>query len=38
LALSRQILAVVADDFEISTDHGQISVRVRKRGTGSVDG
>jgi serine/threonine-protein kinase RsbW len=38
LALSRQILAVVADDFDISTDHGQISVRVRKRGTGSVDG
>jgi len=31
LALSRQILAVVVDDHDISADHGQISVRVRKR-------
>jgi len=31
LALSRQILAVVVDDYDLHTDHGQISVRVRKR-------
>jgi serine/threonine-protein kinase RsbW len=31
LALSRQILAVVVDDYELNTDHGQISVRVHKR-------
>jgi len=33
LALSRQILAVVADDHDLSADHGQISVRVHKRRT-----
>ena len=31
LALSRQILAVVADEHELHADHGQISVRVHKR-------
>jgi len=31
LALSRQILAVVVDDHELHTDHGQISVRLLKR-------
>jgi len=31
LALSRQILAVVVDDHELHTDHGQISVRLHKR-------
>jgi serine/threonine-protein kinase RsbW len=31
LALSRQILAVVADDHDLSADHGQISVRLHKR-------
>ena len=31
LALSRQILAVVVDEHDISADHGQISVRVHKR-------
>jgi serine/threonine-protein kinase RsbW len=31
LALSRQILAVVADEYDLHADHGQISVRVRKR-------
>lgn len=31
LALSRQILAVVVDDHDIHTDHGQISVRLHKR-------
>jgi serine/threonine-protein kinase RsbW len=32
LSLSRQILDVVADDHEITADHGRINVRVRKRG------
>jgi serine/threonine-protein kinase RsbW len=31
LALSRQILAVVVDEHELVTDHGQISVRLHKR-------
>jgi serine/threonine-protein kinase RsbW len=31
LALSRQILAVVVDDYDIHADHGQISVHVRKQ-------
>ena len=31
LALSRQILAVVVDEHDISANHGQISVRVHKR-------
>jgi hypothetical protein len=31
LALSRQILAVVVDEHDLLTDHGQISVRLRKR-------
>ena len=31
LALSRQILAVVVDEYDISAKHGQISVRVRKQ-------
>jgi serine/threonine-protein kinase RsbW len=31
LALSRQILAVVVDDHELHTDHGQIVVRLHKR-------
>lgn len=31
LALSRQILAVVVDDHDLHTDHGQISVRLYKR-------
>jgi serine/threonine-protein kinase RsbW len=31
LALSRQILAVVADEHDLHADHGQISVRLRKR-------
>jgi serine/threonine-protein kinase RsbW len=35
LALSRQILAVVVDDHDLNADHGQISVRLRKRRTGS---
>ena len=38
LALSRQILAVVVDDHDLSADHGQISVRVRKRRTSVHDG
>lgn len=38
LALSRQILAVVADEHDINADHGQISVRVHKRRTGSANG
>ena len=29
--MSRQILAVVVDDHDINTDHGQISVRLHKR-------
>ena len=33
LAPSRQILAVVVDEFDLHTDHGQISVRLRKRRT-----
>ena len=37
LALSRQILAVVADSHELSSDHGQISVRVHKRRSNSKD-
>lgn len=31
LALSRQILAVVVDDHDLHTDHGQISMRLHKR-------
>jgi len=31
LALSRQILAVVVDAHDISADHGQISVHLRKQ-------
>lgn len=31
LALSRQILAVVVDEHELHTDHGQISVHLHKR-------
>jgi len=31
LALSRQILEVLVDEFDIHTDHGQISVRLLKR-------
>jgi serine/threonine-protein kinase RsbW len=31
LALSRQILAVVVDNYDLHTDHGQISVRLHKR-------
>jgi serine/threonine-protein kinase RsbW len=38
LALSRQILAVVVDDHDISADHGQISVRMRKRRVTVNDG
>lgn len=37
LALSRQILAVVADDHELTADHGQISVRVHKRRADNKD-
>jgi serine/threonine-protein kinase RsbW len=37
LGLSRQILAVVVDEHEIRTDHGQISVRLRKGRTAGVD-
>ncbi|MEY2432604.1 MAG: serine/threonine-protein kinase RsbW [Acidimicrobiaceae bacterium] len=38
LALSRQILAVVADDHELNAENGQIRVRVRKkRATGADD-
>jgi serine/threonine-protein kinase RsbW len=37
LALSRQILAVVVDEHELHTDHGQISVQLYKRGA-DVDG
>lgn len=37
LALSRQILAVVADDHELNADRGQISVRVRKKRVTSAD-
>jgi serine/threonine-protein kinase RsbW len=33
LALSRQILAVVVDEYDLHTDHGQISGRLRKRRT-----
>jgi serine/threonine-protein kinase RsbW len=38
LALSRQILAVVADGHDISASHGQISVRVDKRRVNSDGG
>jgi serine/threonine-protein kinase RsbW len=38
LALSRQILAVVVDEHDISADHGQISVRVNKRRVNSDGG
>jgi serine/threonine-protein kinase RsbW len=38
LALSRQILAVVVDEHDISADHGQISVRVHKRRANSDGG
>ena len=38
LALSRQILAVVADEYDIRADHGQISVRVRKQRADSDGG
>lgn len=38
LALSRQILAVVVDDHDLNADHGQISVRLRKRRSGSESG
>jgi serine/threonine-protein kinase RsbW len=38
LALSRQILAVVVDEHEISENHGQISVRVSKRRVNSDGG
>ncbi len=31
LALSRQILAVVVDEHELHTDHGQITVQLHKR-------
>jgi serine/threonine-protein kinase RsbW len=38
LALSRQILAVVVDDHDLNSDHGQISVRLRKRRSGNDAG
>jgi serine/threonine-protein kinase RsbW len=38
LELSRQILAVVADEHDISANHGQISVRVHKRRVNSDGG
>ena len=38
LALSRQILAVVADEYDISAQHGQISVRLRKQRADSDGG
>jgi serine/threonine-protein kinase RsbW len=38
LALSRQILAVVVDEHDISANHGQISVRVNKRRANSDGG
>lgn len=38
LALSRQILAVVVDEHDISANHGQISVRVSKRRVNSDGG
>lgn len=38
LALSRQILAVVADDHDLRADHGQISVRLRKQRAGIETG
>jgi len=37
LALSRQILAVVVDEHDLHADHGQISVRLRKRRTTARD-
>jgi hypothetical protein len=37
LALSRQILSVVADEHDLSADHGQISVRIRKRRSNNTD-
>ena len=38
LALSRQILAVVVDEHDISANRGQISVRVNKRRVNSDGG
>jgi serine/threonine-protein kinase RsbW len=37
LALSRQILAVVADDHELNAENGNISVRVHKKRATNAD-